>query len=595
MAFFSLLVLLSYCHLSLACSGGEADERIWSVCENGSYSCGPSINNAVHCTQDGKLKIQNCYCMFYDEEKRMSFLGTCLLSCFNDITRSHSDFLSFFVEQYSVENASSLNRAMCSKTVTLVDTYREGRFCGQCQKGYGLAAYSYHYSSCVECMDYSYKNWVIYFAIALLPLTLFVLLLLILKVNVPTSHLNGIVFMIQCLTAPMFMRVYDSLLVVQTQADYQIKVARAFYAIFGFFNLDILRDVYPHFCLHPKLNILFLIFMDYIVALYPFLLILLTYIMVRMYDKNYTLIVLAWKPFKWCLKSRNGEWNIGATLTQAFASLILLSSVKMLGIMFDILATTKVTGINSTDQQHLHYFYYDANIEYLHGYHLYCALVSMFLTFSFVILPLLLLILYPCRRFHKILNFLGWRCQALYIFMDAFQGSYKLEPYDLRHFSAFHLLLRIFLLLAASFVHSPFFFPAAACLMMVGSIIFAAFRPYKNDFHNTLDVISMMLLALFFMSMTITTYCNSIDQYWASTGAAIAFASVLSTFIYITLYVVSKPLYYMGRKTIAGINLIWKFTEPALTSSIFTRHSDTPEERSSLIDAVQSERLAHPM
>ena len=94
------------------------------------------------------------------------------------------------------------------------------------------------------------------------------------------------------------------------------------------FNLDFLRDIFPYFCLHPKLNILAVISLDYIIAIYPFLLILLAYILIKMYDRNYKLIVLAWKPFKWCLKHRNSQWDVSASLTQTFASLILLSSIK---------------------------------------------------------------------------------------------------------------------------------------------------------------------------------------------------------------------------------------------------------------------------
>ena len=52
---------------------------------------------------------------------------------------------------------------------------------------------------------------------------------------------------------------------------------------------------YPYFCLHPDLNILHVISLDFAVALYPFVLILLTYLLIRVYDSNYRLVVWAWK------------------------------------------------------------------------------------------------------------------------------------------------------------------------------------------------------------------------------------------------------------------------------------------------------------
>ena len=59
--------------------------------------------------------------------------------------------------------------------------------------------------------------------------------------------------------------------------------------------------IYPPFCLHPKANILHVLSLDYIVALYPFMLILMTYVLVTMYDKHYRILVWMWKPFKRCM------------------------------------------------------------------------------------------------------------------------------------------------------------------------------------------------------------------------------------------------------------------------------------------------------
>ena len=182
------------------------DQRIWSVCsKNGSCSCGPDIFDAIVCTEDqAVINIQDCYCMFYDKENRVPYIGTCFFSCFNRLPLSNPHQKPFYsVEHYSVENASLFNEAICSNVTTLINTNREGRFCGRCKSEFGLAVYSYHYTACIKCTDYSYKNWIKYFAVALLPLTLFIFLVIILKINVPSSHLNGTIFMMQCLTSPV--------------------------------------------------------------------------------------------------------------------------------------------------------------------------------------------------------------------------------------------------------------------------------------------------------------------------------------------------------------------------------------------------------
>ncbi len=108
----------------------------------------------------------------------------------------------YLSRRYSV---SDVNSSTCSDNSTHdIDTNHEGHFCGRCKEGYGLAAciYSYHYTTCIPCRDYGYKNWIKYFVIALLPLTLFYFLVVILRINVTSSHFNGIVFSLQCLMSP---------------------------------------------------------------------------------------------------------------------------------------------------------------------------------------------------------------------------------------------------------------------------------------------------------------------------------------------------------------------------------------------------------
>ena len=92
-----ILILLGI-YTSLASSSNQdspSHKRIWSVCDNnGSCSCCRNIVNAIQCTDDDEIiKIQNCYCMFYDEEKGMPFLGTCMTSCFYQLslTRNNSN------------------------------------------------------------------------------------------------------------------------------------------------------------------------------------------------------------------------------------------------------------------------------------------------------------------------------------------------------------------------------------------------------------------------------------------------------------------------------------------------------------------------
>ena len=58
-----------------------------------------------------------------------------------------------------------------------------------------------------------------------------------------------------------------------------------FHGVF-FWNLDFLRSLYPPFCLHPKLTTLYVLVLDYDVAVYPMLLILTTYACILLCDHS---------------------------------------------------------------------------------------------------------------------------------------------------------------------------------------------------------------------------------------------------------------------------------------------------------------------
>ena len=315
--------------------------KVWSTCTNSSCTCGSDLHHAIKCSDDS-LQIQSCYCMYYDQDENTAIAGNCLVSCF-----AITGVYYHTVNRYLVKNATHFNRDMCSPAVAWVDTHREGRFCGACAEGYGLAVYSYHTYTCIPCTDYGYWGWLRYFAVALLPLTLFYFLVVLLRINIPSSHLNGVVFVVQCALSPLQLRIIDGYIYALTRggADqaFKLPVACGYFlpSLLGILNLDFFRTAYPCFCLHPKMNILHIASLDFIVALYPFVLIALTYILVCLHDKNNRLIVLAWRPFKWCLRCYQRQFNVKASLVEAFATFILLSSVKILGVCFDLLIPTK--------------------------------------------------------------------------------------------------------------------------------------------------------------------------------------------------------------------------------------------------------------
>ena len=537
--FMNYLLCLIICSLVLASIENESLEvnlKIWSQSipdATGEYPCGVYKSGVVKCneTQD-YLEIHACYCIYWDQDTDETVVGSCIQTCF--YTRNSGSF--YRIEGHFISNGTLLNKAACSPSSSYVDTHREGRFYGRCKPQYGLAAYSYQYTICVPCTDYGYKNWLQYIAVALLPLTVFYFLLVVLRVSVASSHLNGIIFALQCLVSPCMQRIFNGWIDVWCGSAFHCvhNILPNIFSIFGIVNLDFFCGVYPSFCLHPQLNVIHILFLDYIIALYPFLLIFITYILLTLYQRNCHFIKLAWKPFKYLVGCYQRQCNMQISLIETFATFILLSTTKILSLSFDLLAFTIAYDKMGTEIKKK-FLYYDANIEYLGHDHLPFAVFALLIGFIFVFLPFLSLVLYPCRCFQRCLNSLGWRCQTLHIFMDTFQGSYKIEPYDLRYFSSFYLLLRFLFLITVKLTPFSFVIPTLAITMLLNALIIVIFRPYKRSSQNRLDIAFMVLIALLFVALTADILASYIETHWLTTAAVLVTLSAVLFILFLTL------------------------------------------------------------
>ena len=69
------------------------------------------------------------------------------------------------------------------------------------------------------------------------------------------------------------------------------------------------------------------------------------------------------------------------------------------------------------------YLFYDATVEVFSSKHIIFAIIAIAVLIVFTLLPLLLLLLYPLRCFHKCLDCCRIRCHALMVFTDAFHAG----------------------------------------------------------------------------------------------------------------------------------------------------------------------------
>ena len=263
---------------------------------NSTCECGSSIGQVVQCTNHS-VYIFTCHCMSYSEELGMDIMGSCLFLCEN----------AFFIKVHPNQDH------LCNQI------NRTGQLCGKCSKGYALAVYTYG-SLCVQCTHYKH-NWIKYLMIAYLPVTIFYVVVMLFQFNAMSPSVIAYIFVSQIVSSPVFASIFTTFVyfsekqpVIGANLGLIGNFASSIYSIW---NLDFFCYVYEPFYLHPSMTTLQMISLDYAIAVYPWLLIFMTYAFVTIHDR-FTIFQLLWKPVAWIMLKVNRDFGIKRTLIKAF-------------------------------------------------------------------------------------------------------------------------------------------------------------------------------------------------------------------------------------------------------------------------------------
>ena len=158
-----------------------------------------------------------------------------------------------------------------------------------------------------------------------------------------------------------------------------------------------LCSVIPDLCL----NIITLqaLALDYLLSFYPFMLILLSYILTELHDRCYTVVVAMWKPFQKVLSIFHKSWNIYTSVIDSFATFFLPSYIKVLSITIDVLVLTSVYKLGTTKSQLSLRLYHSPTVQYFEYNHLPYAIVAITDFSLFMVIPTMIFILYSFSDF----------------------------------------------------------------------------------------------------------------------------------------------------------------------------------------------------
>ena len=375
---------------------------------------------------------------------------------------------------------------------------RTGILCAKCQPGLSPLVLSYNLS-CVECPD-SHKNWWKFVLFGFAPLTLLYFIIIFFNVNVTSSRLHGYVLFSQVLSTPVYTR---TLLIAIKDIPWLLNGAKALEPFFSLWNLEPFRSILPDTCLNVDTLTAFAL--EACIAVYPLFLIIVSYCLIELYGRNVWCIVVIWKPFHSVFHLFREKWDIRTSVIDSFSTFFLLSYVKILSVSADLLV---FTAVHELPDNKIHYrIYYDASLEFFRGYHIPYALLAATLAIVFIMIPTLILILYPFQCFQKCLSYYRIQWHFIRTFVDSFQGCYKdgTEPgiFDLRWFSAYGLVLRLGICIIFSLTLNAMYFIYALLLFLIILLFLVNFQPHKSSVshYTTIDITFLTLLVLHYISI----------------------------------------------------------------------------------------------
>ena len=455
------------------CASSMTDCPTWTY-PSPSYNncvCGDKFGGIIVCDSAQVTIDVNYYCMFFSEEFNTTLIGSCPYGIREEVSMNVSEL--------------KYRNGRCSYL------HRKGELCGECEDNYTLPVYSY-YLGCVKCEDYKY-GWVKFIAAAFLPLTLFYFVVIVFRISATSPTLNGYILVSQIvastLTAPL---VYTKHIYFpyRHKSWTTIVSTKLIFVLFSIWNLDFFRSFHKNLCLYPDISYQQVLILDYAVAVYPLLLISMTYILVKLHD-NFAIVVWLWRPFHKCLVLFRKQWNIRSYLINALTTFIVLSYVKILNVSFQLLTPSSVYNMNGTTLNKA-YWYYDGRVDLASKEYIPYLILAVLMLVIFNIFPLILLTFYPFKCFQNCLGRLSCvQCKlTLKIFIDTFHGHYK---DNMRLFASLYLAVRFLNLLFLSMLHYSLYFKASILMFVTTVVLVVRCHPYKCKKSNTIDTVMLFV------------------------------------------------------------------------------------------------------
>ena len=475
----------------------------WMAFEDGKCTCRPlpKFNRLVlYCnstTDEMNVAAGVCLSLLNVSGSKAVVVGDCP---YVPLKNKSYDYYDFEFYRKLPSNESQLEDVMCGPFK------RQNLLCSSCRPGYGISVYSFGHP-CAKC-DSNHLGVLWYILLESVPMCVLYVIVVLFSIRATSAPLAGLVFFSHVILTTVRGRIIVYTFIAYSTNRPTYVLLEMVLSLCGIWNLDFFPTLITPFCVSERIVTLYAVFLEYMSALYPLILVFISFVVIELHAHNVRPVVWMWKPFhKWFVHLRR-TWNIKRSIINAFSTFLLLSYSKMIFVSFRLLHRTSTFDINGTST--IQSWQFEPNMAYFGRQHVFFGLFAIILIVVFTVPPILLLVLYPTRLFQKSLQYC--HCRAVFtvhMFVDTYQGCFKdgtNGTRDYRALSVVYLVLR-FVLLSLYIQHtdvsdSGWILIAFVILFMLMSLLLALLRPYKANYMTYCESAMLFLLGI----VTLLTY-----------------------------------------------------------------------------------------
>ena len=193
-------------------------------------------------------------------------------------------------------------------------------------------------------------------------------------------------------------------------------------------SLLFFKSLIPPFCISEKLSSVHIQLLTVVPAIYVVVLVITILVLMDLHARNYKVIHFLWKPFSLFFKQIKIE-VVGSNIIYAFATFTFLSSTTL------VLNITSLTHVISLFIRSIHpnvtttkteVSYIDPSVVVFSHEHITYLMIAMVPCIFLVVIPALLLCVYPTRIYRRLSQLISTRKQlAITTFVEALHNCFK--------------------------------------------------------------------------------------------------------------------------------------------------------------------------